>query len=220
MVKTYGIFKLILAIFVMNIIVGCNNNEDVSDNPSTEPKSTAESRLPEPDILLRLANQKDLIDTMLNSAEYTREPFGLTTEGKVIKITDETEESGMFSTLYLLVKDKLGSVVRISESPYSESGDWSVSVAHYFDKNNKTFAVEKNYATFHSLCNDEIVAEQKTTFYDDNMKLLDNRRIVTGGGSRIAEDSCMVPFYDNYVVLPDAAACLKYFGLDTIGRKL
>ncbi|MBO9659606.1 MAG: hypothetical protein J7527_12355, partial [Chitinophagaceae bacterium] len=216
----YSIFKLIPALFIVNIMVACNNNESINNNSSPASKPAPASRLPEPDILQRLTTQKDLIDTMLYNAVCTSESFGLTTEGKVIKIADEQEESDMFSTIYLVVKNKLGAIVRISESPYSQSGDWSVSVIYYFDKNNRTFALEKNYATFHSLCNDEAVAEQRTIFYDKNMNTINNVRIVTGDGNRVVADSCIVPFYDDYAVLPDAGAFLKHFGIDTIGRKL
>lgn len=219
MQKSRSLTKRAITLFVASILVACNHNKaDNSGQLTVEPASAIESRLPEPDILQRLSYHKDLIDTMFYNGKYIGDSYGLLKEGHVIRMTDKlVEESGMFSKTYLIIKDTAGNIVRINESPYSESGDWSLSVSHYFDNNDKTFVVEKQFGMINSPCADGSAFEQKTAYYDSQMKLIGKNRSLTQGNKAIA-DSCIYPFYNDYLVSPTSAACLRQFGLDTVGR--
>ena len=72
-------------------------------------------------------------------------------------------------TTFNIVKDKAGHIIYACEIPNSESGDWFVALNHYFDKNGKTFAFEKQTNEFNSGCA-EITYETKTEYYNNDFK--------------------------------------------------
>jgi len=167
--------------------------------------SSSTSRLlPEPDILERLKYQKEIIDTLFNRSK-----------DKIIvlvKLVDNDElttvTNGNFpenvETTFNILKDSLGQVITVSEFPFSESGDWYIVLTHYFDKDGKTFAFERQTNFFNSICTDGVAFETKTEFYDNDFQLIDKEyKLVDKENKPLQKDSCQFPYDYDYKILPD-----------------
>lgn len=104
---------------------------------------------------------------------------------------------------YNIFRDNMGHIIRISESPTSESGDWFVSCNHYFDEKGKTFAFEKKTNSFDSGCTEGVLYETKAEYFDEKFAKLDHTyKLVDEDERHIAKDSCNI-FEYTYKVQPD-----------------
>lgn len=192
-----------LAIFV-GLLLACNSTGSrIGSSPT--------SRLvPEPDIVDRLTGQKQIIDTLFKHSEDK-----LIVLAKLIdKDEPITIENGNFpdsvETTFNILKDSLGHVLTVSEFPYSESGDWSIALTHYFDKTGRTFAFERQTNFFNSFCTEGPAYETETKFYDDDLNLIDEAyRLVDDKGNALQKDSCQFPYNYEYKVSPDVRHYLE-----------
>lgn len=187
----------ILAIFV-GLISACNSNDSRTSSSSTS------RLLPEPDILERLKYQKSIIDTLFNHSK-----------DKLIvlaKLVDKDEpiqiKKGNFpdnvETTYNILKDSLGQIITASEFPFSESGDWNIILTHYFDKDGKTFAFERQTNFFNSICTDGVAYETQTEFYNSDFQLIDKMyKLVDEKNKTLQKDSCQFPYDYEYKVSSD-----------------
>jgi hypothetical protein len=116
-------------------------------------KSTSTSSLQhKPDIIERLKYEKNEIDTLFKNGKGKCLTFiKLKENGDPVLLEVDTVPEEAITTYYIL-KDSLGRVITISELPTSESGDWFIVLTHYFDKEGKTFAFERQANFFNSGC--------------------------------------------------------------------
>jgi len=80
-------------------------------------------------------------------------------------------------TTYNILKDNLGRIIYIMESPYSESGDWNIEYKNYFDTNGQLFSFERIAGFFNSECTtdtDDPAHEKLVEYFDRNEKLVDS----------------------------------------------
>ena len=194
---------LILTIFV-GLFSACN----LSDNKTNT--NSASRLLPEPDIIERLKYQKTTIDTL-----FKHSTDKLIVLAKLTDIDDPiTIKNGDFpdnvETSYNILKDSLGNIVTVSEFPFSESGDWSITFTHYFDKDGKIFAFERQTNFFNSICTDGVAYETRTEFYDSNFKLIDKTyKLVDKENRTLQKDSCQFPYDYEYKISADIDKYLK-----------
>ncbi|MDA3614340.1 hypothetical protein [Polluticaenibacter yanchengensis] len=195
-------------IYILTILVGllsaCNSTDDKTNTSSTS------RLLPEPDILERLKYQKTNIDALFNHSKDKLIVFA--------KLMDKDEpvqiKNGNFpdnvETTFNILKDSLGNIVTISEFPFNKSGDWNIIFTHYFDKDGKTFAFERQTNFFNSICTDGVAYETRTEFYNSDFQIIDKTyRLVDEKNCMIQKDSCQFPYDNEYKVLADIDIYLR-----------
>jgi hypothetical protein len=112
-------------------------------------------------------------------------------------------------TTYNLLKDPSGNVILFLESPYSESGDWNITFAHYFDVDGKTFAFTRQTNYFNSICTEGVAYETVTEFYDKAFaKEKTDYKLVDTSGHVLDKSKCEFPYDQQYKVVKDREACL------------
>ena len=186
----------ILTIFV-GLFSACN---------STDSGTNSTSRLlPEPDINERLKYQKALIDTLYNhNKDKVKVLVKLVDKDELVEEkNNEFDEISCEKTFWLL-QDTLNKIITISEQPFSVSGDWNIVLTHYFDKDGKTFAFEKQTNFFNSICTDEVAYETLTEFYNSDFKLIDKMyKLVDKNNKPLQKDSCQFPYDYEYKISAD-----------------
>jgi hypothetical protein len=187
----------ILTIFVA-LFSACNSTDSGTNSSSTS------RLLPEPDILQRLKYQKTIIDTLFNHNKDKLIVFAkLVDKDEPIQITNGNFPDKVKSTFNIL-KDSLGQIITASEFPYSESGDWNIILTHYFDKDGKTFAFERQTNFFNSICTDGVAYETQTEFYNSDFQLIDKMyNLVDEKNKTLEKDSCQFPYDYEYKVSAD-----------------
>jgi hypothetical protein len=194
---------LFLLTFLLGLICACNS-KDHSRTAST-------SRLvPEPDIAERLQYQKASIDT---SFSHNRDNIEV-----LIKLPDKTDLMSFKDTIlpdetersFNILRDSLRHIVAITESPYSQSGDWFLTLTHYFDNNGQTFAFERQTNFFNSGCTEGVAYETKTEYYNSDFKLIRKEyKLVDEKGRNLNKDSCAFMYSYGYKVLPSVDKYLQ-----------
>jgi hypothetical protein len=184
----------ILTIFA-GLLSGCNLTEKKTNSSST-------SRLIlEQDSLERLKYQKTIIDTLFN---HDKDKLIV-----LAKMVDNDKPmriiNGIFpdnvETTFNILKDSLGHIVTVSEFPFSQSGDWNIIFTHYFDKNGKTFAFERQTNFYNSICTDGVAFETRTEFYNSDFKLIEKTyKLVDEKNGTLKLDSCQFPYDYEYKI--------------------
>jgi hypothetical protein len=138
-----------ILIALLIIATSCTTNSKSALSEET-------SRLsPEPDLKERLLYEKTLTDTVFSRSNDKVEVLvKLVGREKLVKVDNKHQPEDIAVTFHLLF-DTPGRITRISESPYSESGDWRIMYSHYFDSNGNTFAHERSVTAFNTFCPDE-----------------------------------------------------------------
>ena len=126
------------------MLIACNENESLSSKEglfSTEVKS---------DLKGKLYQQKLFIDTLFK--QQTKKVFVKLLNNDVLEEVVNEKWPEEIEITYNFLKDPSGRVIRISEFPYSESGDQEIIYSHYFDKAGNTFAFERVVSAFNTYC--------------------------------------------------------------------
>lgn len=183
-----------MTIFV-GLLSGCNSTEKKTNSSSTS------GLILEQDSLERLKYQKTIIDTLFN---HDKDKLIV-----LAKMVDNDKPmriiNGIFpdnvETTFNILKDSLGHIVTVSEFPFSQSGDWNIIFTHYFDKNGKTFAFERQTNFFNSICTDGVAFETRTEFYNSDFKLIDKTyKLVDEKNGTLKLDSCQFPYDYEYKI--------------------
>jgi hypothetical protein len=189
-------------LFILTILVvlisACNSTDRRTNHTSTS------RLLPEPDIRERLQYQKATIDTLFyHKKEKIEVLVKLVDNDELVKISNGNFPENIETTFNIL-RDSLGKIITISEFPFSESGDWNIILTHYFDKDGKTFAFERQTNFFNSICTDGVAYETLTEFYNNNFQLIDkDYQLVDEKDNNLQKDSCQFPYDFDYKVLAD-----------------
>jgi hypothetical protein len=186
---------LFLLLLLLGLMCSCNSR-DHSRTASTL------RLVPEPDIAERLQYHKAFIDTLFSHGKNNIEVF--------VKLTDKTDLNPFKDTVlpdetetsFNILRDSLKHIVAIIESPYSQSGDWFLTLTHYFDKNGQTFAFERQTNFFNSGCTEGVAYETTTEYYDSDFKLIRKEyKLVDEKGKNLNRDSCSFMHDYDYKVL-------------------
>lgn len=197
--KMTKLIPIISLIFLT--VIGCN-----SDGQKINTKTRL---LPEPDLIERLKGQKAQIDTLFKRNLNEIKVFALIEGGQIPrKIFDQDFPDNVVTTFNLL-QDSAGRVISISEYPFSESGDWHIALTHYFDKQGKTFAFERQTNFFNSICA-EIAFETLTEFYNSDFIRIDSiYNLIDGDNNKLKRENCQFPYDFEYSVVIDSDNYLK-----------
>lgn len=203
--------------YIMTIIVGLICASNLTGG---EPNYSSSSRLfPEQDILERLKYQKATVDTLFNHNKDKLLIFvKLADKDELEQITNGKLPENVVITFNIL-KDSFGNVITVSEFPFSESGDWNIILTHYFDKDGKTFAFERQTNFFNSICTDGVAYETKTEFYNIDFQIIDKEyKLVDRQNKPLRKDSCQFPYDKDYKVSRDIDNYLRLKKLKTAGN--
>ncbi|MBC5774051.1 hypothetical protein H8S95_08240 [Pontibacter sp. KCTC 32443] len=127
----------------------------------------------------KLYQQKAETDTLFkNKIEDILVLVKIPGDDKLIEVVNE-EWPEEVEVTYNILKDASGSIIRISESPYSESGDWDIVYSYYFDNNGNAYANERIVSAFNTYCPDGVLIEGVSReiivkLYNTNHTLIDS----------------------------------------------
>ena len=196
-----SLWKLII---LAGIFSACNSSGNKTNTNS------GSRLLPEPDIIERLEYQKTTIDTLFRQSTDKLIVLAKLTDIDNPIIINNEDFTDDVETSYYILKDSLGNIITVSEFPFSKSGDWSIAFTHYFDKEGKTFAFERQTNFFNSFCTDEVAYETRTKFYDRNFKLIKRTyKLVDKENRDLQKDSCQFPYDYEYKISADIDKYLK-----------
>jgi len=189
-----------LLIFLVGLICACNSRD----------RSRTSRLVPEPDIADRLLYQKVFIDTLfIRNRNNIEVLVKLSNKADLIPLKDTTLPDET-ETSFNILRDSLRRIVAITESPYSQSGDWFLTLVHYFDKNGQTFAFERQTNFFNSGCTEGVAYETKTEYYDNDFKLIRRQyKLVDEKGLALNKDSCTFMYDYSYKVFPSVDKLLQ-----------
>ena len=131
----------------------------------------------------------------------------------LVKLSGNTHlqevKKGMFpdsvETTYNILKDNLGHIIYIMESPYSESGDWDIEYSSYFDIDGRIFSFERVAGFFNSECtgeSDDAAHESLTKFFNKQSRLVDSTYTLTGNdGKSLKKSSCTFNYDFPYKII-------------------
>jgi len=193
-------------IFLVGILFSCSSRQSVKTWNKVE-------------ILPQLIQQKKGIDTLFQQRKGTFLVFAKQEDSLVPVQIFGTDFPENIATTYNILKDRSGKIVRISEMPYSETGDWQIIYNYYFDTLEKTFAFEKQTDFFNSLCTPGIAHEKETIFYDSNFQKLDSAfSLVDENYHRLKKDSCDFPYDYPYKISSNLSDYLQRNQLNTVQK--
>ncbi|MFT5512408.1 MAG: hypothetical protein ACI8SE_000806 [Bacteroidia bacterium] len=186
------------------VTLGCNT--------STK-KSTKTDRIPEPDMLLRLAGQKAEIDSNRMTKNLMAKIFAMIPEvQKPIEVLD-LQWPKEIDEVYNIWYSSDTQIVCVGAYPFSESGDWDLGLTHYFDKDGNTFAFERNTSFYNSLCTDELAIEQIVMYYAGG-EMVDSVYVFKDlKGNDLDQDSCSFPYDFPYRVYTNQQDVMRAVGL-------
>lgn len=149
--------------------------------------------------------RKVLVDTLLSQRKGKLLVFvKVPKRHKLIEVKNENWPEEI-ETTYNVLKDTSGHIVMFLESPYSESGDWNITLSHYFDADGKTFAFSKRTNFFNSGCTEGVAYEAITEYYDKSFKRLSKEyKLVDENGKALSKPACEIPYDEPYTVKPNA----------------
>ena len=114
---------------------------------------------------------------------------------------------------YNIKKDSTGKIFEIVQMPNSESGDWFLSLAHYFDNNGNTYAFQRNFNVFDSEIKGGVIYETTAKYYDSQFKQLGkNHKVTDINGKRVNDKNTPLDAYNyKYTVYRSLNECLKAY---------
>jgi hypothetical protein len=188
----------VLILIATLTILGCDSN--------SQKEISTFSQVPEAE---SLKERKAQIDTLfkynLNDLEVYAIINGEETPKRII---DESIPENTIKAFELLV-DSTGQLRSVSEYPLSISGDWYLSFIHYFDKEGKTFAFERQTNFFNSSCS-EIAFETITLYYNTDFTRIDSTyKLVDENEIQLNKDSCDFPYQFEYSVEKNISNLLR-----------
>jgi len=182
-----GIFYIFMFV---GVLLSCSSNTNKTSSNSVSNRD-----------INNLKNEKELIEKLFNAKiENVEILVKLKETGEIVNVNDSDFSEPAESTFNIL-RDNSDNIVLILELPVSESGDWSIIYANYFDKNGKIFAFERKTNFFNSHCTDGVAYETITKFYNNNFVVVDSTyKLVDQNDNLLNRDSCQFPYDYDYKI--------------------
>jgi hypothetical protein len=194
---------LFLLTLFLGLFYACNSNEHSRTTLASQP-------VPESSIQERLQFQKASIDNLFNHNKDNIEVLVKLTNKTDLILFKDTILPDETETSFNILRDSLKHIVAITESPYSQSGDWFSRLTHYFDKNGQTFAFERQSNFFNSGCTEGVAYETQTEYYNSDFKRIRKEyKLVDEKGKDLNKDSCVFLYEYDYKVLPNVEKYLQ-----------
>ena len=122
--------------------------------------------------------------------------------------------------IYTILKDETGKIILITQSPYSQSGDWYIECKHYFNSNGKTFAFSKRETVFNDSVKGEVAMETFLRFYNDRFEVIEkDYRLTDGDDKLIKRNKNDFDFRDfKEQVYSNVSDCLKAYNIKLFNK--
>ncbi len=122
--------------------------------------------------------------------------------------------------IYSLLKDEAGKIILITQSPYSQSGDWYIECKHYFNSKGKTFAFSKKETVFDDRVKGEVAMETFLRFYNDRFDVIEkDYRLTDGDDKLIKRNKNDFDFRDfKEQVYSNVSDCLKAYNIKVVNK--
>ena len=187
---------------IIFIFVSCQQNgktKKITSDLQTDIKEDKVNRstelLAEADIIERLKGQKIIIDTLQSQKKLTLEVLVKEPDKEKLTIVLNENWPESIETTYNIWKNENGSIILIGEFPTSQSGDWYIEYLHYFDKNKKTFAFQRNTNFFNSMCTDGVAYERITEYYNSDFNRIErNYSLNDKNEKQLKKDDCAMHY--------------------------
>ena len=194
------------------LIISCNSNSEKQNKSASRIENVGEL-IPEPDVNLRLEFEKKTIDSTIIKGQKPISYVLIDEKQKAIQSDLDGNKIENYEAQYLIYLDSTKAIKAISEIPFSQSGDWYLKQIYYFDNQNRTFGIQKNFNTFQhdEKCGGgEAIFVNTVQFYDKGKQIGQNETVRDKKNNDLSKDSCgyfkiKMPFYANVFDLLDAA---------------
>ena len=116
---------------------------------------------------------------------------------------------------YKVYENASSKVIFISQTPFSESGDWDIVYKHYFDDDGNTCAFCKQESLFDDGIKGGIIRELLVNYYDKNFKILKQiNKLTDKDYLPIKKSERDFNFRDDkYKVYKDVRECLEGYNI-------
>lgn len=128
----------------------------------------------------------------------------------IVKVKGENWPDNLEYT-YNILRDSTGRIIFIAQMPYSESGDWFISNAHYFDEQGNTYAFERQENVFNDEVKGGVVKHSISKLYGEGFKNVITINKVTDVHGKIIPKKVYDFPSDKYVIYPNLANCLAAY---------
>jgi hypothetical protein len=121
------------------------------------------------------------------------------------------------SMAYNIFRNGEGRIVKIMESPYSESGDWNIVNTSYFDADGQLFALERYLASFVvEGCGETVIKVTSVDYYDHGRRLATQSRTTDQNDREITNGTCTTPVKnDRFTFETDLQKYLEKIGYNS-----
>jgi len=165
--------------------------------------------LPETAILDHLNEQKAQIDSLFRNNSKNIEVYAAVLGEQIPRKILKQDFPENVTKTYNLLRDSTSRLITVSEFPFSQSGDWNIILTHYFDKQGKTFAFERQTNFFNSMCA-EIAFENITEFYSSDFNRIDSiYNLYDQENNELERENCQFPYDFQYNIVKDSDSFLK-----------
>jgi hypothetical protein len=96
-------------------------------------------------------------------------------KSKIFQVKDTANWPENVEITFNLLLDSNGNILKLFETPTSESGDWNLELSHYFDKNGKLQKFVYCLSAFGSGCT-EVLRDIRQQYYDENGNIIYKER--------------------------------------------
>ncbi len=193
-------------IVLILLLISCQEKKEkkkITSDFQTNTKENNANRsielLPEPDLVNRLKNQKRIIDILQFQKKLTLEI--LVKEPNKEKLTTILNNNWpkIIETTYRVWKNEKQKILLISESPFNQNKDFSIEYLHYFDKNKKTFAIQRSIHFFNSACTIKVVSEKIIEYYNTVFNKIERDYSLTDENKKELNEKNCIMNYDSKV---------------------
>ncbi|GAB3244718.1 hypothetical protein GCM10027346_42610 [Hymenobacter seoulensis] len=129
--------------------------------------------------------------------------------GTLVKTTSDTLPATT-AVVFRVLRNEQQRLLLASESPVSESGDWSLAYTHYFNQQGHTFAFKRETAFFNSGCTESAALETITRYYTaSHREVHKTTTLVDDTGKRLNRATCVSPYDWPYAYSKTSGAFLS-----------
>ena len=149
---------------------------------------------------------KRQLDSLMKRGKHRIEVYALRAgEDSAIKV-DKGEFPDSIRSTFNVFRDDAGRSRVASEFPFSESGDWSLRLTHYFDEKGRTFAFERSLNFFNSVCTPGMASEIRSYFFDTSGRVTDSLYLLLDKEDKaLKRKDCQFPYDYPYSIHRDSS---------------
>lgn len=160
------------------------------------------------------ATRKQAIDALAEMGPQRMTHYArMDSVGPWVIVTQDDAPEGTL-TFCFVMRDANGRLLSVSEAPQSISGDWYITLTHYFDEQGRTFAFERRASYYNSICAPDLAHETTTRYYaPDGRELEALFNLKDDTGKELDRAECQFPYDYPYTMYPNSAELAKGTGL-------